>query len=483
MLDTIGEVFEGEKQLFEGLWIHDSDYEFVKHPVIKLDMSNISNETPGIFKISLLAALKKRVLNEKLDITDEIPSDLFKHLIEELHKKYGRGVVVLIDEYDKPILDHLGNYEIAEANRQILKGFYGILKSMDPYLRLVFITGVSKFTKTSIFSDLNNLLDITLDKKYSNICGITISEFDKYFNGYIEHLSMIDDFKHIENLRDKVLDWYDGYSWDGNTRVLNPYSLLGFFIQEKFSSYWFASGTPKFLMDLIKNNPGVYTKLKNLEITELMLDSSDIDKISIELMLFQTGYLTVKKVISTSRAPIFALDMPNYEIKEAFNLYIIAALTENNEVRAGQAQIEIINALQNGDMQKMRNILKSLFASIPYQLHINREAYYHSIIYAIMNILGFDIDAEVSVSNGRVDAVLILDDMVYVMEFKYKECASDLDDAEKQEIFNNTLKEAMDQIKDRGYHVKYINSDKAVYLTAFAFLGRDDIEMEVSLIN
>jgi len=256
LLDTISEVFKGEKQLFEGLWIFDSDYVFTKYPVIRLDMSNISNENPGILKESLSAALKKRANEEELDVQDEISSDLFKHLIEDLYKKYDQRVVVLIDEYDKPILDHLGNLKVAEANRQILRGFYGILKSMDPYLRFVLITGVSKFIKTSIFSELNNLLDITLTKKYSNICGVTIDDFDQYFRDHIEYLSALNDFKAIDNIRDRILAWYDGYSWDGKTKVLNPFSLLSFFKQERFSSFWYASGTPKFLMDLIKKNPG-----------------------------------------------------------------------------------------------------------------------------------------------------------------------------------------------------------------------------------
>ena len=319
LLDTIKEAFEGERQLFKGLWIHDSDYDFIKHPVIKLDMSGISNETPDILKNSLLAALRKRVINEKLDVADDIPSDLFKHLIEDLYYKYGREVVVLIDEYDKPILDHLGNNAVAEANRQILRGFYGILKSMDPYLRFVFITGVSKFTKTSIFSDLNNLMDITLAKKYSNICGIAIDDLDKYFGEHIQYLSSIDELKYVKNIRDKILEWYDGYSWDGGARVINPYSLISFLEHERFSGYWFASGTPRFLMNIIKQNPGAYLNLKNLEMTELMLDSADIDRISIEPVLFQAGYLTVKEVIPTGETPVYVLDIPNNDVREGLN--------------------------------------------------------------------------------------------------------------------------------------------------------------------
>ena len=483
LLDTINAVFEGDKHLFKGLRIYDSDYNFESHPVLKLDLSNISNESPDALKESLLSALKKRVRIEKLDIDERIPSDLFKHLIEDLYIKYGRTVVVLIDEYDKPILDHLGNIKVAEANRQILRSFYGILKSMDSYLRFVFITGVSKFIKTSIFSELNNLADITLTKKYANICGVATDDFNQYFCEHINYLSGLDDFKPIENIHERILSWYDGYSWDGRTKVLNPFSLLNFFMQERFSSFWYSSGTPKFLMDIIKNNPGAYMNLKNLEITELTLDTADINQISIEPLLFQTGYLTIKKVITTDAAPVYLLDLPNFEVREAFNLHVIASLTESGDVRTGQAQIAIKKALQNGDLQKIRDILKSLFASIPYQLHIDREAYYHSIFYAVMNILGFDIDVETSVSKGRIDAVLMLNDKIYIMEFKYADCTPDLVEDKKKAVVDDLLTKAMDQIKKREYAAKYIGSGKIVYLAAFVFSGRDEIEMEVQFIK
>jgi len=230
LIDTISEALSGNKELFRGLWLYDSDYDFEKHPVLRLDMSNISNETPENLKGSLSSALNKRIKEEGFDISSEIASDLFRDLIEALYKKYNRRVAVLIDEYDKPILDHLEDIETAEANRKVLKGFYGILKSMDPYLRLTFITGVSKFTKTSIFSELNNLMDITLTEDYANICGVTADELDKYFGGHIQNMSEMNKFRHIDNMRDEILAWYDGYSWDGGVRVINPFSLLSFFM-------------------------------------------------------------------------------------------------------------------------------------------------------------------------------------------------------------------------------------------------------------
>jgi len=481
LLDTIGEAMSGDKELFKGLWIYDSGYAFEKHPVLRLDMSGIANGTPEILKDSLSFALKIRAADEGFEIAGNAPSDMFQYLIRALHKKYNQAVVVLIDEYDKPLLDHIDDIELAEANRKVLRGFYGILKSMDPYLKLAFITGVSKFTKTSIFSELNNLLDISLTKKYSNICGIALEDLDKYFSGHIGHLSSSGDFVDYSSLRDEILTWYDGYSWDGSTRVINPFSLLSFFEQERFSSYWYASGTPKFLIDLIKKDPESYTNLKGMLMTELMLDSAELDNLEAEPLLFQTGYLTVKEVLPGPGATEYLLDLPNFEVKEAFNLHIISAFTGKSQVRVKQTQAEINKALRSGDLQKFSEIFKRLFASIPYQLHMKSEAFYHSIFYAVMSALDFDIDAEVSVSGGRIDAVLELDDKVYIFEFKYSGCEPGASAEEKQKIFEKALKKGMDQIKGRGYAKKFSGSGKTVYQAAFAFLGGDDIDMRVEI--
>ncbi|MCL1809035.1 MAG: ATP-binding protein [Clostridiales bacterium] len=481
LIDTISEVFSGDRELFKGLWIYGSDYSFEKHPVIRLDMSNIANRTPNILEASLSEALVDRAVEDGLEISSVTHSGLFKKLIVSLFKKYNQRVVVLIDEYDKPILDHLDDIKTAEANRKALRGFYGILKSMDPYLELTFITGVTKFTKTSIFSELNNLSDITLSKKYSSICGIAITDLDEHFGERIKALSAIDDFVQCGDLRSKILAWYDGYSWDGKDRVINPFSLLSFFREEKFANYWFASGTPKFLMDLIKEKPNSYTNLKGLEIVEISLDLATIEKISAELLLFQTGYLTVKEVLKTGDAPVYLLDLPNHEVKEAFDMNILSAMTETDDVQARQSQAQISRALRSGDLHKMLESLRGLFASIPYELHVDREAYYHSVFYAVMNVLGFDIDAEVSVSGCRVDAVLELDDKAYVMEFKYVKCEQGAEPELKKKLFEKALGEGMGQIKSRGYAKKYKGSGKKVHLAAFAFLGRDDIEMAVEI--
>ena len=480
LLDTISEVFGGDKELFKNLFIYDTDYNFTKHPVLRLDMSNIANETPETLKNELSIELRRRIVIEEFDFDYEMPSTIFKTLIEALYRKYDQRVVVLIDEYDKPILDHLDNMEIAEANRAVLKGFYGILKSMDPFLRLTFITGVSKFTKTSIFSEMNNLFDITLTRKYSNICGITAEDLDEYFSAHIADLSSLDEFGDYNSIRNDILAWYDGYSWDGKTRVINPFSLLSFFSQERFSSFWYSSGTPTFLIKLIKEKPSSFLALRDLEMTERAMDTVDISKMSLAPLLFQAGYLTVSEIRDFAPQS-YLLRMPNFEVTEAFNLNIVAELTESEEYFVETTYRKIKDSLRKGDMHDMLNLLKALFASIPYQLHVNREAYYHSIFFAILTVLGFDTSAEVQTSNGRIDAVLELDDIIYIMEFKYRDCPPETPPDIKQKAFEDALDEGLGQIKDRGYYKKYTCKGKKVYQVAFAFLGRDDIEMKMEI--
>jgi len=483
LLDTIDAVFSGEKELFKGLWIYNSDYAFKKHPVIRLDMSNIANKTPDILEESLSFYIKMCYNAENFIYEESIASNTFMKLITLLHNKYNERVVVLIDEYDKPILDHIDDIGVASGNRKALRGFYGILKSMDPYLAFTFLTGVTKFTKTSIFSELNNLMDITMAEDYAGICGIPTDGLSGHFGEHISQLRTNSKFTHFDNITDEILRWYDGYSWDGENRVINPYSLLSFFKHKKFEYFWYSSGTPGFLVEILKNKPESFLTLKNLELSERTLDSFEVEEMQIEPLLFQSGYLTVKKRLPTKGASIYLVDAPNLEVREAFNFNILTRFTGQSEANAENAYRKMLAALNDGNLQGVLALLKGLFASIPYNLHVDAEAYYHSIFYAVMNVLGFNTDVEVAASKGRIDAVLELGNKVYVMEFKYAKCAPDTNGDEKMKLFNIVLDGAMKQINDRGYCDRYVGSGKTVYKAAFAFLGRDDIELKAETVN
>ncbi|MDR2569823.1 MAG: ATP-binding protein [Oscillospiraceae bacterium] len=478
LLDTIAEAFSGERELFKGLYLDSSDYEFVKHPVIRFDMSNIPTDNAQILSNGLSNALKVYIKKENLDIEYGAPSEMFRMLIEELHEKYNKQVVILIDEYDMPILDHLMSEEKAQANRDVIRKFYGVMKSMNAHIRLVFITGVSKFSKVSIFSGLNNLTDITLVKEYTNICGFTTEDMDKYFNEYIEDISKHERFSMFKCLKTQILNWYDGYSWDGETRVINPYSLFGFIMEKQFRGFWYETGTPTFLIKLIKENPTPFLTTEPIELSNWALDSFDINNILLEPLFFQTGYLTIKQVCHNEYGVSYILDIPNMEVREALYMGIVSQLTEANDVITNSAYLQIRKALKTGNLEQILIQIKSMFSSIPYNLHIKREAYYHSIFYAMMNMLGFSIEAEVSTARGRIDATFELADKIYIIEFKYKDCAPDALVEEKRSLFDAALDEGMAQITNKGYADKYKNSGKKIYTAVFAFLGRDEIEMK-----
>ncbi|MCL2065605.1 MAG: ATP-binding protein, partial [Candidatus Cloacimonetes bacterium] len=479
LLDTIAEVFMGDKELFNGLWIYGSDYGFEPHPVVRIDMSNIPNKNSQVLENSLSLEVTHIAEKEQIILSGGEPANLFKRLIDALCEKYKQRVVVLVDEYDKPILDHITDIKTADENRLVLRSFFGILKSMDPYLRFTFFTGVSKFAKTSVFSELNNLLDITLTDRYANVCGITADDLDEFFGEHIESLARLDRFTDYNNVRERILAWYDGYSWNGIDRVINPFSLISFFKQERFGAFWYASGSPRFLIDLLKENPDEFSNIGSFEMSEYMLDASDFNKLESVPLLFQSGYLTIRDIEYDNDLPIYLLDVPNLEVSEAFNKNIIAAFTDSGHTKAESSSRALSRALQVGDLHTILEVLRGLFASIPYNLHVNLEAYYHSIFYSVMNVLGFKVESEVSGSKGRIDALLDLGDVAYIFEFKYVNCPNDASAEIKEELYKKALCEGMAQINDKGYSERFIGSEKTVYKAVFAFLGRGEIEMSV----
>ena len=479
LLSTIGEMFSGDRELFKGLWIDDSDYSFEKHPVIRLDMSNIPNETPEVLKEELTIELKNQMKKEALTIESDILSDIFKLMIEDLSEKYNQRVVVLIDEYDKPILDHIPDIERADANRVVLRDFYGILKSMEDYIHFVFVTGVSGFACTSMSSGLNNLHDISLMEEYAGICGVSTQELDTYFSEHIMHLSSLPELKRHGDIRSEILKWYGGYSWDGETRVLNPFSLLSCISDEQFLPFWYRTGSPRFLKDLIRQNPEGYAGIGEYRLRAgAMDDVFGIDAMQTVPLLFQTGYLTIDRELDETPLT-WSLKIPNLEVDEAFNVHMLAALTSNQDEAVRSASQNMRGALLKGDLEEMRELMKGLLSQIPYELHQQNEAYYHSIIYTAMRLLGLNMGAEVSVSGGRVDALLEIADRAYVLEFKYTPCPKNASAERKQKLFDKALDEGAIQIFDRGYADRYVGSGRKVTRAAFAILGRNEIEMRI----
>jgi hypothetical protein len=430
-LSTIASIYRGERALFAGLWIEEQ-WEWNKvHPVIHLSFSGIGYRTQGLTG-AIEAEL--RLIGSQFGITfEQIGIDrLFAELLRKLSVQ-GR-VVLLIDEYDKPIIDYLEEPEQAIAHRQILKTFYSVIKDADPQIEFLLITGVSKFSKVSIFSDLNNLDDITLDRAFAALTGYTQAELEHAFAPYMPEAAQQLGLTHQE-LLDQLRYWYNGYSWDGVTYVYNPFSILSFFRKADFRNFWFETGTPTFLLKLL-HDQWLY-KLNDLTVTERALTSYDIEELQAIPILFQTGYLTIK---AKNRFGQYLLDYPNAEVKESMLEYMISDLRHEQELLTTPMVIQLYDAFRTNDLEQVIKLIKSIFKNIPSQIFLSKaEAYYHSLIYLVFFYLGQYTQSEVNTNNGRLDCVVQSPTRIYILEFKLDESAA----------------VALAQIKARGYADKY----------------------------
>ncbi|MDR2764155.1 MAG: ATP-binding protein [Tannerella sp.] len=459
LISTLEELFKGNSELFEGLYIYDKWDWTQSYPVIRIDWTAIQHFSKEEMERDMSVFLKSLANSYGISLFSEYASGMFRELIENLYQKTGKKVVVLIDEYDVPILDAIGKPEM-EGVREFLPNFYRQLKANDNCLRFIFLTGISKFSKVSIFSALNSVNDITMSEKYVSLCGYTQQELECYFAEYIEETAR----KYgetTETIVDAIRNWYDGYSWDGETSVYNPFSTLLFFENKVFSNYWFGTGTPAFLMELFTKRNDLSVLLQPVHVGSDAFESWDPDLVTEIPLLFQTGYLTVKGQKTVDWEPEYTLEMPNREVRMSMQNHLLFAYTSyplenvNGLRKAMQRQI-LLN-----DMEGLENSLRKMLAHVPCQLHGKSEAYYHSIFLVWMSMLGFNIQGEISTSRGRIDAVWEQAGTVVVAELKYG--------AGKQT--ESLLDEALAQIRDRRYCEKYI--DRPIKLLGIAFSGEE----------
>ena len=450
-LDTLHQAFLGKRELFEGLYLQDNWDWDKKYPVIHISFgSGVVDSKEKLVKI-IESFLNKEAQEKSLELKEEVLSLRFKELIEKLSKKYQEKVVVLVDEYDKPILDRIEEPEIARENREILKDFYSVLKDTDIYLKLVFLTGVSRFSKVSIFSGLNQLNDITIDPEYATICGYTQGELESVFG---DRLAAFD--------KEEVKNWYNGYNWLGES-VYNPFDILLLFSEKRFRSFWFETGTPTFLIKLFQRNKYYLPKLEELKVGEELLSNIDIDYIFPENLLFQSGYLTIKDVITIDNNRIYVLTYPNLEVRKSFTDAFLTYLTPD-PVKKDGTKIDMLLSLRDGNIDKIKDILYSFFASIPSDWYRKNElqdyeGYYASVIYALFNGAGLRTIAEDATNTGRIDLTVLWESNAYVVEFKVVEDKADGN--------------ALSQIKEKRYFEKYVNKYSSVYLIGIEFSKKD----------
>ena len=447
-LDTLKELFEGNEPLFEGLFIHDHWDWGTRYPVLRLSFGSGNFGEPGYLQANLmeqLAAIERRagVVSEYTTAPGR-----FASLLETLHGRAGQRVAVLVDEYDKPILDALEAPEIARANRDFLRGLYGTIKDCDAHVSFTFLTGVSKFSKVRLFSGLNNLTDITIDPRFSAVCGYTEEDLDTVFAPELPGLD-----------KEAIRTWYNGYSWLGHEKVYNPFDILLLFDKRTFGAYWFETGTPTFLIETLFKRRVSSLELDHMIGSEELLSAFDVNHIATEALLFQTGYLTITDEENLGGASLFRLSYPNREVRQSLNQSLLRFLVKDS-TRLMANTVRLYRLLEANDFTGLESLFHAFFASIPYEWYTNNdvasfEGYYASVFYSYFAGLGFDVTVEDSSSHGRVDMAVQFNENVYLFEFKVVEMASE--------------GAAMAQLKAKGYADKHLGAGRPIHLIGVEF--------------
>lgn len=450
MVSTLKAIFEGRKELFDGLAISKKEYDWKPYPVIHFDMGNCSAKTPQALERFIEDRLCDVAAEHNVTLRGQSYATRFESLISALSKR-GK-VVILIDEYDKPILNNVTNPE-ADAILGVLKGFYSTIKTCEDLERFVFITGVTKFCHVSLFSDLNNLTDITMRSDYATMFGYTQSELEHYFSDRIEATAQAQKVS-VEELKRKLKAWYDGYCFEETSEtVYNPVSIAKFFENDgKFDNYWFATGTPSFLMELAKKTDFNFEDAVSKAVPGVTFDAFEIHNIDPVTLLLQTGYLTIKSSEIRFNKRWFWLDFPNEEVAESFSTYLLNSYVGRTQREVSSFSADLATAFLEGNLNQARKVLESFFAGVPYTIHKKSEATFQSVFYAIFRLLGFNVEAESCTNDGRIDAVVQTDDHIYLFEFK-------LDDDDT----------ALSQIKEKAYFKKYLQSSKKITMIGVNF--------------
>ncbi len=442
LLSTLNELYSGSRELFEGLWVEKHwDWEASRRPVIWLKFSSYGYKEKG-----LAAAIDDGLMLEARRLGISLGDPGYKNHFQELIIKAGatKKAVLLIDEYDKPIIDFLEDVPQAEANRETLKSFYSVLKDCDPYLELAFITGVSAFSKVSIFSDLNNLENISLSPSAFTLLGITQEELEHYFS---QQLAEIDS--------GQVRRWYNGYGWGGPDKVYNPFSILRFFKDGcSFKNFWFETGTPTFLVKEMKKQASY--DIGHTVATANDLSNFDLRRLNPITVLFQTGYLTIQHY--EPRDLLYTLDYPNLEVKHSLQEILLNEYLDYPPQSALPRVVNLRNALRRKDLQEVINIFNALFASLPYEhWQQENEHFFHALIHLTFSLLGVYIQSEVHTAKGRCDALVQTDKYIYAFEFK----------------LDKSAEEALRQIEEKGYLTPYADSPKEKIAVGVSFSSNE----------
>jgi len=441
-LSTIKEIYSGSRRLFQGLWIENQWNWDKVHPVIHIQFNEIGYAANGLEK-ALHQMLEQIADQHGVVLPDDSYDQKFRVLIRELAALKGK-VVILIDEYDKPLIDYLEKEELptAFAHQKILKNFYSILKSADPYIELLLITGVSKFSKVSIFSDLNNLRDITLSPGFGALVGYTQIELESNFGAWMIQALEQHPGKTANDLLQHIKEWYNGYTWNVQDYVYNPFSILNFFADGRFCDYWFKTGTPTFLIKKLQEEQ--FFQLDDLTINEQIFESYTLDNLELRSLLFQTGYLTIK---SMDDRGMVTLGYPNREVEEAMTSHLIGTLLHRSPLDSTRPVVQLETAFLENKPGKAVEVINAMLKDVPSLLFDGeKEHFYHALVHLHFRYLGFFIQSEVHTSDGRMDAVVYTPERIFLLEFKIDQSAE----------------AALKQIRDKGYADKFRTDGKTI---------------------
>ena len=445
LLSTLEAYAQGKKELFKGLALEKLERDWTVYPVLHMDLNTEKYDTKASLENKLELTLKQWEGEYGYNPDEYSVATRFEGVIRRACEQTGRRVVILIDEYDKPMLQAIGNEALQNEYRSTLKAFYGALKSMDGCIRFALLTGVTKFGKVSVFSDLNNLMDISMDDRYVEICGISEKEVHAYFEEDIHALATATGLTYEETCAELKAN-YDGYHFTENAvGMYNPFSLLNTFAKKKFGSYWFETGTPTYLVELLKLHHYPIEDLEHIVTSQPVLDSIDTASTDPIPVIYQSGYLTIKGY--NKMFENYTLGFPNREVEQGFFKFLLpnyASVSVSKSPYQIQCFVEEVMA---GKVDDFFERLKTMFADIPYELARDREVHYQNILYIIFKLMGFYVQVEYHTSRGRIDLVLQTQDYVYVMEFK----------------LNGSADEALAQIREKGYAAPFAKDSRTVY--------------------
>ena len=423
LISTLEAYFLGKKELFEGLAMEKLEKDWITYPIFHMDLNTEKYDTRESLDSILNFTLEKWEQQYGTAPSETTFALRFRGLIERAYEQTGQRVVILIDEYDKPILQAIGNEELQKEFRNTMKAFYSVLKTMDGCIQFAFLTGVTKFGKVSVFSDLNNLDDISMRNQYIDICGVSEKELHDDLEIELHELADIKGVSYHE-ICDKLREYYDGYHFTHNSiGIYNPFSLLNTFKYKEFGSYWFETGTPTYLVELLKKHHYDLRRMAHEETSISVLNSIDSASDNPIPVIYQSGYLTIKGY--DEEFGIYSLGFPNREVEEGFIKFLLPFYANTNAVESEFEIQKFVREIRIGDYDSFFRRLRSFFADTPYELIRDLELHYQNVLFIVFKLVGFYVKAEYHTSEGRIDLVLQTDKFVYVIEFKLDGTAED----------------------------------------------------------